>query len=236
MYKKGADVLQSNVLSGQATLIAGQRQLIDAADCTSGALTKLTDDTNEDKRIREEQSRQLSEILMEMKRKDVSVHEGATKIDFREGDPRLDLSREDTSVLAGSFQGQPVLCLPVSTSQIDSRQGPRLVSIYSKLSANTLVHPFYGIAEREGRLWAVMRDLRHGKVLGLSLNDSDFKELKARLMIAFDIAHTVAYLHAAEILVKNLSDVDVVLIKEKERWKPILTNLERARFVGQTRL
>ena len=66
-----------------------------------------------------------------------------------------------------------------------------------------------------------------------SLNDSDFKELKARLMVAFDIAHTVAYLHAAEILVKNLSDVDVVLIKEKERWKPILTNLERARFVGQ---
>src|SRR5256885_17086407 len=74
-----ADVVQSNVLSGQATLIAGQRQLIDAADRTSGALTKLTDDTNEDKRIREEQSRQLSEILMEMKRKDVSVHVGAAK-------------------------------------------------------------------------------------------------------------------------------------------------------------
>jgi hypothetical protein len=52
-------------------------------------------------------------------------------------------------------------------------------------------------------------------------------------MVAFDIAHTVAYLHAADILVKNLSDVDVVLIKEKERWKPILTNVERARFVGQ---
>jgi hypothetical protein len=150
--KMGADVVQSNVLSGQATLIAGQRQLIDAADRTSGALAKLTDDTNEDKRIREEQSKQISEILMEMKRKDVSVHEGPAKIDFREGDPRLNLSRDDTSILAGSFQGQSVICLPVSTSQIDSRQGPRFVSIYSKISANTLVHPFYGIAEREGRL------------------------------------------------------------------------------------
>jgi hypothetical protein len=161
------------------------------------------------------------------------VPAGELKVDFREGDSRLDVAKNADGTLAGTLRGEPVICLPVSTNQMESRIGPRHVMIYSKISADTLVHPFRGIAERERRPWAVMKDLRQAKSLALSLQNAEFQEIKDKLVIAFELAKTVAYLHSVEILIKNLTDRDVLLTKSEDRWKPILTNLEKARYVSQ---
>ena len=142
------------------------------------------------------------------------------------------MSKESSDEITGTLNNDNIVCYPISSIQMDCRIGHRHVTLYSKLSANTLVHPFYGIADRSGKLYAVMQDLRTSKSLGASLEDPQFTDMRDRLRIAYDIAQTLAYLHSVEILIRSLSDKNILLVQEGSRWKPILTNLDEARLVS----
>jgi hypothetical protein len=168
--------------------------------------------------------------IMDEKLKILSQTTATWRIDFQSNDARLKVSQDVSGDLAGTLNGQKVVCYPISSNQRDSRVGPRHVTLYSKLSANTSVHPFYGLADKNGQLYAVMQDLRTAKPLGSCLKDDQFSGIKDRLRIAYDIAQTVAYLHSVEILVRSLSDQSVVLTPENNEWKPVLMRLDQARL------
>src|SRR5258708_2856203 len=57
------------------------------------------------------------------------------------------------------------------------------------------------------------------------------------LRLAYELANTVAYLHSVGIIVKNISDTNVVVVKLEggSRLQPRLTNLEQARRVSEIR-
>jgi hypothetical protein len=127
-----------------------------------------------------------------------------------------------------------VVCEPVKEDLMRyGEKGPRHVLIYAQLSANTLVHPFYGIAQRFGQRWAVMKDLRECPTLGAAIRDGRLPQfVLERLGIAHDIAKTIEYLHSVEVLVKRLSDKTVLLSSDHGEVVPYLTDLERARLVS----
>lgn len=77
-------------------------------------------------------------------------------IEFPESDTRLSVTPFDNNTLAGSLalpstEAVEVVCDPIKEELMRfGEKGPRHVLIYARLSANTLVHPFYGIAQRYG--------------------------------------------------------------------------------------
>jgi hypothetical protein len=205
-------------------------------------LSKLIDQSAEHHIAQKTYLKNISEkllILEDLKKsKEEAQSNQDLKIDFTEDDPRLSVTKIDDQVLSGSLALADmgiveVVCDPIKEELMRyGEKGPRHVVIYARLSANTLVHPFYGIAERHGQRWAVMRDLRNCLTLGGAIQNEAIPESTLeRISIAYDIAKTVEYLHSVEVLVKRLSDRNVVLVCESGAVTPYLTNLERARLV-----
>jgi serine/threonine protein kinase len=162
------------------------------------------------------------------------------KIDFPEDDTCLSImGADDRGQLLYGILTSPggdqthVVCEPIQDNIMNYGQaGPRHVLIYARISANTLVHPFYGIAQRRGRMWAVMKDLRTSKTLAQAIRDTQLPaSVLDRVAIAHQIATTVEYLHSVEVLVKRLSDTKVLLCIENNSITPYLTDLEQARLV-----
>lgn len=93
-------------------------------------------------------------------------------VEFPETDTRLSVSKLDDKTIAGSLalpnaEAVEVVCDPIKEDAMRyGEKGPRHGLRYARLSAHTLVHPFYGIAQRYGQRWEVMKDLRNQPVLG----------------------------------------------------------------------
>lgn len=160
------------------------------------------------------------------------------EVEFPESDSRLSVTKDGDNILCGSLvladaRTMKVVCEPVKEDLMRfGEKGPRHVLIYAQLSANTLVHPFYGIAQRFDQRWTVMKDLRKYPTLGVAIQDGNLPQsVLERLGVAHDIAKTVEYLHSVEVLVKRLSDKTVVLSSDYGTITPYLTDLERARLV-----
>ncbi|KAF5720071.1 serine threonine kinase [Fusarium mundagurra] len=183
------------------------------------------------------QSMILDEMMKVLKEEDTPM----LQVDFRDSDPRLALTKDprDDALLSGelfphdSQSGSvKVLCEPVNESLMQyGEKGPRHVLIYAQISANAGVQPFYGIAERFGKRWTVMKDLRDMPTLASTIKSGTWpKPLSQRLSVAYEVAKTMEYLHSVEILVKRLSDRTVVLEEIDGTITPYLTNLESARL------
>jgi hypothetical protein len=108
------------------------------------------------------------EILDELKKNLDEKLCSDLSVDFSESDSRLSVVKENDDLLCGvlslpnaeNFQ-LDVTCEPVKEDLMRfGEKGPRHILIYARIAANTLVHPFYGIAQRFGKRWVVMRDLR----------------------------------------------------------------------------
>ncbi|KAL3460053.1 kinase-like domain-containing protein [Aspergillus heterothallicus] len=164
------------------------------------------------------------------------------KIDFPEDDSRLLITGADNrdQLLYGTLASPSgartnVLCEPIQDSIMNYAQaGPRHVLIYGRISANTLVHPFYGLAQRRGRKWAVMKDMRASRTLAQEITDNHLPDsVLDRVAIAHQIAATVEYLHSVEVLIKRLSDAKVLIDRENGFIKPYLTDLEQARLIKE---
>ncbi|KAF3000079.1 hypothetical protein E8E13_002135 [Curvularia kusanoi] len=217
------------------------------ASARSDLLRLITDVTRSEELQRKdasellEQMRSQSTILEEMMK--VQKEEGTPKlqVDFQDNDPRLTLAKDslNDTLLSGelfphnSQHGSvKVLCEPVNESLMKyGEKGPRHVLIYAQISLNAGVQPFYGITERFGKRWTVMKDLRGMSTLSRAIEDGTWpKPLSQRLSIAYEVARTMEYLHSVEILVKRLSDHTVVLEEIDGIITPYLTNLESARL------
>ena len=199
-------------------------------------LIKETQET--DQKYHEELSLKL-EILDELKQElDQKKIEGGLRIDFRDGDDQLKIGTCIEKLLTGTLcledrEEVKVVGRPVKKGFGSyGDKGPGYVKIYHKIAANTSVHPFYGLANSSGQIWALFKDLRSSPSLGQLIGQIDFpQDLVTRLAIAHEITLTVEYLHSVEILVKRLSDKNVILVLEADKWKPFVTDLERARLV-----
>lgn len=157
----------------------------------------------------------------------------AVQISFRRGDPRLKIiGKENSSDYSAVLQDVgPVICKEIKSDEIREGWGSRHAEIYRCISKGTLVQSFYGIAELDGIRYAVMEDLRNDQTLAAAIESHDFEPL-ARIHFAYELANTVAYLHSVGIIIKNLSDINVVVIKLGGRLQPRLANLEQARTVS----
>lgn len=186
------------------------------------------------------QSTILDEIIKALKEPETPK----LQLDFRDNDSRLTLTKDplDDTLLSGELHPHgsqdgsvKVLCEPVNESIMKyGEKGPRHVLIYAQISANTGVQPFYGIAERSGKRWTVMRDLRGMPSLARLIKDGNWpKSLSHRLSVAYEVAKTMEYLHSVEVLVKRLSDHTVVLETTDSTIIPCLTNIESARLIKE---
>lgn len=158
----------------------------------------------------------------------------AVKIDFQEGDQRLNIV-PDGSGFSGTFEGRAIVLANVNEDEMKvGRSGSRHVEIYKRISVGALVQSFYGIHERSGKKYAVMEDLRKELTLSRAIEANLLPDdLQTRIRIAYELANTLAYFHSAGILVKSLSDDTVVLRKLVDgTFQPCLTNLETARMVS----
>lgn len=176
----------------------------------------------------------LDELKQELDEKKVT---DGLQIDYRDGDGQLKVVSCTGELLTGilSFDGGEIHVAGKPARKdlgVYGDKGPRQVKIYKKIAANTSVHPFYGIARASGQNWALFKDLRHSPSLGKVISQDEFQDdMVARLAIAHEVALTVEYLHSIEILVKRLSDKNVILVMEGNVWKPCLIDIERARLV-----
>lgn len=181
------------------------------------------------------------DILEELRQEIRGESHRTLQITFPENDSRFSATQEEgddppTGILTtGENEPIKIICMPIQDNLMRyGEKGLRHALIYERLSANTLVHPFYGIAKRFGRSWEVMKDMWDFSSLGSAINARTPPEtILARLEIAQNIAKTVAYLHSVDVLVKRLSDTTVLLsVDSNGVVTPYLTNLEIARLVS----
>jgi serine/threonine protein kinase len=167
------------------------------------------------------------------------------QVNFRKDDVRLKISGQlsDRPLrLSATLDGVRVVCIPSLTSAKDHNSKlPRHIIIYSKISAMTVVHPFYGIAETDDprfKHWAVMQDLSPYQSLEQAIQGKTLpKNLPERLKIAYELSKTVAYLHSVEVLIKSMTDTNIIMRPIEEKGvEPVLTNLEAAREVRKSLL
>lgn len=143
--------------------------------------------------------------------------------------------------LSATLDGTRVICIPSLTgTKHHSSRLPRLIRIYLKISALTLVQPFYGIAETSdtrARHWAVMQDLSPYQALGQAIQAKTLpNNIFARLKIAYELSKTVAYLHSVNIVIKCMTDASIILRPVGNDggtdFEPVLTNLDESREVS----
>jgi serine/threonine protein kinase len=160
-------------------------------------------------------------------------------VEFSDGDPRLQITGDfdDINGVAATLVNVGlVVCKEVKNDDLKGRWGSRQAEIYHRISTGTLVQHFYGIAELHGSRYAVMEDLREGLTMAMAIESNQLPEPLTRLRLAYEIANTVAYLHSVGIIIKNISDNNIVLKKGGEgmQFRPCLTNLEEARLVSDS--
>lgn len=184
-------------------------------------------------------------ILDELKKVQDQKAAGELGIDFAETNEDLDVRQESEDFLVGSLKLRgstatqvDVICEPLKEDLMRyGEKGPRHILIYAKISARTLVHQFYGVAQRYNRRWAVMKDLRKCPSLADAIKTSQMPASTLdRIALAHQIATTVDYLHSVEVLTKRLSDKTVLLSQNGDAITPYLTELEKARLVCEVRV
>ena len=173
-------------------------------------ILSLINSANESKFRAEADMDNVLKILDELEKDLAGKQPGGLEIAFSQDDSRLSMIEVGGNILTGSLElGDGGLTdvggVPIQEDLMRfGEKEPRYVLIYGHLSASTLVHPFWGIAERFGHRRAVMEDLRQSPSLmafikAKSLPESPLK----RLQIVHDIVKTVAYLLSVKILVKR---------------------------------
>jgi serine/threonine protein kinase len=161
-------------------------------------------------------------------------------ISFRDGDPRLEItgrldeSDDYAAILRGCGR---VICQEIRSDDKQSGGGSRHVEIYHCISIGTFVQSFYGIAELDGKRFAVMQDIRNDQTIAAAIESRDAYDPLTCIRFAYELASTVAYLHSVGIIIKNISDTNVIVVKLEggRRIQPRLTNLEQARRVSGIR-
>ncbi|TDL17277.1 hypothetical protein BD410DRAFT_843728 [Rickenella mellea] len=156
-------------------------------------------------------------------------------IAFTDGDKRMNVSRDTKYPFSGVLEGVgPVFCVEIKNSLMEqakiSTGTTRLVEIYRRISAGTLVQSFHGIWEHERKTYYVMEDLRNELTIAAALTTNRLPDRLARLRFAYDVANTVAYFHSVGLLIKVITDETVVIrTLEGNEVRPCLANIETAR-------
>ena len=184
---------------------------------------------------------QMSNILhiaqLQMRQSQLDVN--PIEIEYSEGDHlQVIHTLNDSTDLIATLKGprvRHVICKEIKDFAIKSS---RHVEIYRLVSSSTHVQEFYGIAEIGTKRYAILEDLQNDATLAEGIRSAN--ELNcdlARLYVAYEIASTVAYLHSVGIVVKNISDVNIVLRRREDQQglRPCLINLDAARKVSLER-
>jgi serine/threonine protein kinase len=107
------------------------------------------------------------------------------------------------------------------------------IQVYQKLQSVAFIQRYHGIAQRDNRVYAVMEDLDNLETLASVYQDqSRSLSLEERLVVAQDLARTVAWYHRGEVILKSISDNSIILKKSsKGTYRCLLKGTEKARSV-----
>lgn len=114
---------------------------------------------------------------------------------------------------------------------------PRALWTYSMVSRTLNVQRFFGIFRDSNGSYAVMEDLLQGeppaRLIRDAFSDDKFAHMNfdRRLRLCYEIAVTVAYLHSLDIIVRVISETNVLVRRLDDEYLPVLTNLEQVRKV-----
>lgn len=152
---------------------------------------------------------------------------------FSEYDRRLSLRDEGGQIRGTMADAGPIICHVLEEAELGGwAKLPKIIHIYTKLSARLQVQKLYGILEKGVQRYAIMEDLSLLPTLASMVENGEMLSLTDRLRIAWEIANTIAYLHQVGILIKSLSDTTVSLKTVANEIRPIITDLESARLVA----
>jgi len=109
------------------------------------------------------------------------------------------------------------------------------LNTYREIQAGAYVQKFFGTILVDNTLYAIMQDLSDGITLGQAIRSGSLADASPvnRLRIACDIAKSVAWFHAAEMLLKSLTEDSVILHKAEDGTiYPVLVDLQASRKVS----
>lgn len=188
--------------------------------------------------IRQEQRENFQRLEEQLEKQRRNEDEVITvEITFHDTDTRLSLTgklKQSEDCTATLEDVGRVICRVIKGDGVGKGYGSRHADIYRCISKGTLVQSFYGIAKLNGRQFAVMEDLQDNPTIAAAIKSNDQYEPLACIRFAYELAHTVAYLHSVGIVIKNISDTNVVVVKTEDGGgiRPRLMNLEQARRVS----
>jgi hypothetical protein len=107
------------------------------------------------------------------------------------------------------------------------------IQVYQKLQSGAFIQRYHGIAQKGDRIYAVMEDLDNFDTLASIYQDeTNSFSLEERLVLAQDLARTVAWYYRGEVILKSISDNSIVLKKSpKGTYRCLLKGTEKARSV-----
>ena len=150
---------------------------------------------------------------------------------FTEHDRRLSLNEERKDQITGVLENVgPIVCLKINEAGLGTNL-PRVVHVYSRIAARVQVQGFYGTLEKGGNKYAVMEDLGSASNLEVAIKNASLSKLCDKVRVAYELAITMAYLHQAGLLLKNLCDNTVFVRVVGGKPRPTITDLESARLV-----
>lgn len=134
-------------------------------------------------------------------------------------------------------RGEAVVFEPLAWKRAET---PRLLSVYAEISRVVNIQRFFGVFQdtSSNTYYAVMEDLDGDESSFVLLKDALSNQLIAkispirRLLLSYEIALAVSYLHSLNIVVKVISENSFYVKEVNGEFVPVLTNLEYARLVS----
>jgi hypothetical protein len=110
----------------------------------------------------------------------------------------------------------------------------RALNLYQDLQRGAHIQKIYGIVEMNGQDYVIMQDCSTLPTLKSWRSDpSRVLTLRDRVLIAYDVAQSVTWLHGGGLLVKYLTESSIRLRSdEKSQQHPVLTQLQYTRCVS----
>lgn len=147
-------------------------------------------------------------------------------------DLQIEFDSQDPPIGRGLLENAgAVICYPV----LQSSTAKENLDVYRNIQEGAFVQRFYGTLKASDKFYAVMEDLSDEPTLNrYCQNRWASTTLFERAKLASDLAKTMAWYHKAQLLLKSVSDLNVVLKKLPSAvMHPILTKLENVRNVSE---
>jgi len=129
----------------------------------------------------------------------------------------------------GTLEGiGEVQCLPLAVRTATNLY----LDIYKDVQSAAYVRRLFGVLLDQGQYFAILETTNDKTTLAEWCKLNAGKDTLSGLRLAFSICKSIAWLHKAELLVKTLTDQNILVQNGNgEEIRPLLTDLENSRHV-----